>query len=208
MRVKSNTELQRVITELHRVSFSLRPLILCALCVKLFLLTSCSEEKKEPASKGIYFDLAGYFKAEGEKLNSQKPGVTKTIIKDGEKETKILSDSIDWKKELKIFADADINKPAWKQSFRTDTLKDGNNYIISCKTTDEKIPVKEIAVVTDSVWQPIQIFIKRIAKNFLYNSQQSLYYVPGKYYRLESEMNVRWTFETKFSVEGTFTNRE
>lgn len=187
------------------LTFPLRSLRFLFAIIGLFYLTSCTEKKTEPHIKGIYFDLAGYFKSEAKKLSAKKPEVKKTIIKDGASETKLLSDSIDWIKELKIFEDADINKPAWQKSFEGDTIKGEGIYTITYKTADEKIPVKEMVIVTDSIWQPTSISLKRNAQNFLYTSQQTLHYIPGKSYRLDSDMNVRWTFETKFSVEGVFT---
>lgn len=178
-----------------------------SLCVILFLFASCSKEAQEKKSEpGKFFDLVGYFQKEAEALNGTKPEITKTIIKDGATETKTLSDSIDWKKELKIFSENSINKPAWKDSFSADTLKEGSRNTITYKTADEKISVKEIVITTDSLWQPTDISIKRDAKNFLYTSQQTLHYAPKKLYRLDSEMHVRWTFDTKFSVEGIFAN--
>lgn len=175
------------------------------LCVIILFFTSCSKEHEEKKSEpGKFFDLVGYFSKEADALNVTKPEITKTIIKDGATETKTLSDSIDWKKELKIFAENSINKPAWKDNFSADTIKEAEKNTIIYKSDDEKISVKEIKIFTDSLWQPTEICIKRDAKNFLYTSQQTLCYIPKRFYRLESEMHVRWTFDTKFSVEGKF----
>lgn len=194
----------------HRESdliYSMRNFAPLRLCVILFLFASCSKEPQEKKSEpGNFFDLVAYFQNEAVALNATKPEVTKTIIKDGKTETKTLSDSIDWKKELKVFSENSINKPAWKDSFSADTLKEGSRNTITYKTADEKISVKEIVITTDSLWQPTAISIKRDAKNFLYTSQQTLHYSAKKFYRLDSEMHVRWTFDTKFSVEGAFVN--
>ncbi len=192
---------------IYSMFLTLRPLrIFCALCGLVFI-SSCSKEPKEKKSEpGKFFDLVAYFSKEADALNATKPEITKTIIKDGATETKTLSDSIDWKKELKIFSENSINKPAWKDSFSADTVKEGSSNTITYKTADEKISVKEIVITTDSLWQPTDISIKRDAKNFLYTSQQTLHYAPKKSYRLDSEMHVRWTFDTKFSVEGVFVN--
>ena len=162
------------------------------------------KQEEKTAEPGKFFDLVAYFHNEATALNAAKPEITKTIIKDGETETKVFSDSIDWKKELKIFSENAINKPAWKDSFTADSMVEEGKNKVTYKTTDEKISVKEIIVFSDSVWQPIEICIKRNAKNFLYTSQQTLCYIPKKLYRLDSEMHVRWTFDTKFSVEGKF----
>ncbi|MCG3165677.1 MAG: hypothetical protein POELPBGB_01452 [Bacteroidia bacterium] len=179
---------------------------LCVLC-GLFFISSCSKKQEEKKSEpGKFFDLVAYFHNEAIALNKAKPEVTKTIIKDGSTETQTFSDSIDWKKELKIFTENGINKPAWKESFSADTLLENGKNTIIYQTADAKIPVKEIKIITDSLWQPTEICIKRNAKNFLYTSEQTLNYVPGKSYGLDSEMHVRWTFDTKFSVDGVFTN--
>lgn len=178
------------------------PLRLCAI---ILFFSSCSKEHEEKKSEpGKFFDLVAYFSKEADGLNAAKPEITKTIIKDGATETKTLSDSIDWKKELKIFAENSINKPSWKNNFSADTIKEAQKNTITYKTDDEKISVKEIKIFTDSLWHPTEICIKRDAKNFLYTSQQTLCYIPKRFYRLESEMHVRWTFNTKFSVEGKF----
>lgn len=187
--------------------YSMKNFVPLRLCVLLFLFTSCTKQLQEKKSEpGKFFDVVAYFYNEAETLNATKPEVNKTIIKDGATENKTFSDSIDWKKELKIFSENSINKPAWKDSFSADTLKEGSSNTITYKTADEKISVKEIVIVTDSLWQPTTISIKRDAKNFLYTSKQTLHYAPKKLYRLDSEMNVRWTFDTKFSVEGVFVN--
>ena len=198
---KSYIELQRIITEVNRAFAPLR------LYVILFLFASCSETKKEKETEpGKFFDLKDYFNSEANALNATKPEITKTIIKDGKTETKTFSDSIDWKKELKIFSENGINKPAWKDSYSADTAKNESDFTITYKTTDEKLSVKQVVIITDSIWQPKEISIKRDAKNFLYTSQQTMRYISKKSYRLDSEMNVRWTFDTKFSVEGVFNN--
>jgi hypothetical protein len=205
MRRELTAEVAEIFRREHRdlsSLFSLR--LLSALCGFIFL-SSCSKEHEEKKSEpGKFFDLVAYFTKEAEALNATKPEITKTIIKDGAIETKTLSDSIDWKKELKIFSENSINKPAWKDSFSADTVKEGGENIITYKTSDQKISVKEIKIFTDSLWQPTEICIKRDAKNFLYTSLQTLCYIPKKSYRLDSEMHVRWTFDTKFSVEGEF----
>lgn len=195
---------------LHRVTqrfFSPRPLrLLCVLC-GLFLIASCSQKQEEKTSEpGKYFDLVAYFHNEATALNAAKPEITKTITKDGETETHTFSDTINWKKELKIFSENGINKPAWSSSFAADTITEDGKNIITYKADDKKISVKEIKIFTDNSWQPTEICIKRNAKNFLYTSEQVLCYIPAKSYRVDSEMHVRWTFDTKFSVEGVFTN--
>lgn len=179
------------------------PFINASLAVFLCIaIVSCSKHHHEKKSEpGKFFDLVAYFSNEADKLNTAKPEVTKTITKDGETETQILSRNIDWNREFKIFKENGINKPAWKEVFSADT----NNHIISYKTQDGKISVKEIIIQTDSTWQPTAITIKRNAKNFLYTSEQTLNYIPGKSYRLDSKMHVRWTFDTRFSVEAKFT---
>src|SRR5580658_3332582 len=63
-----------------------------------------------------YFDLKGFFNGESTRLNELNPSVTKTVVHNGVPETKQVKIS-DWGQELDLFADADINKPAWRDNY-------------------------------------------------------------------------------------------
>lgn len=203
-----STELHNIFGELYGGS-SLSALRFCAqfskqlFCILFgfILFSSCSENQEEKkAEPGKFFDVVEYFSNEADVLNAAKLTITKTIIKEGKAETRTFSDSIDWRKELKIFSENGINKPAWKNSFSADTSESQIIY----KSLDEKIPVKEITLYFAADRKPEKITINKATKNFLYSSSLQLTYLPGKLYRVESEMNVRWVFETRFSVEGVF----
>ena len=92
----------------------LRCLLAC--CVVLVLLPGC---KRGPQSLAApkYFDVEGYFTAESARLAAINPMVTKTATHNGVTETQKLKIA-NWAEEFALFKDADINKPAWTNSYK------------------------------------------------------------------------------------------
>jgi hypothetical protein len=84
-------------------------------------LAAC--QQKEISKKQIeYVDLGGFFSAEAKRLNSQKPTLLKTVGINQKSEQKLLKKNIDWTKELSVFKEADINKPAFKGMYQMSKL--------------------------------------------------------------------------------------
>ena len=75
-----------------------------------FNLTAQESETKK------YFDLKSFIEEQVESLEKSKPTVEKKTLHNTEKESK-KTNKIDWQKELRLFADADINKPILKQAY-------------------------------------------------------------------------------------------
>src|SRR5258707_12487746 len=63
-----------------------------------------------------YFDLSGYFNKESSRLNKEHRMVFKTVAHNSVSESKKVRIT-NWGLELNLFKDADINKPAWKNSY-------------------------------------------------------------------------------------------
>ncbi|TDB68780.1 hypothetical protein [Arundinibacter roseus] len=105
-------------------------------------------------------------------LNQQKPAVEKQMIV-GEQSESRNSDAIDWQKELELFIQADINKPAYRQSYevsRPDSLT--FTYVLK---NGEDLPVQFLKVILDDQnRQPARIEAKIVSKNPLYESEKNL----------------------------------
>ena len=81
------------------------------LAFTFLVLSLAACQQKEISNKQIeYVDLQGFFIAEANRLNAQKPTITKSVCINEKKESKLLNKSIDWEKELSVFKEADINK--------------------------------------------------------------------------------------------------
>src|SRR5437868_4105224 len=63
-----------------------------------------------------FFDLKAYFTSEVARLTKSDPLVAKTAVQNKESET-LRQHIKNWDSELSLFVDADINKPAWANSY-------------------------------------------------------------------------------------------
>ncbi len=75
----------------------------------LLLLFGCIDKAKEQRPELTYFDLKGYFDREVSRLSKSNPVITKSVKVNDSTEAKTIKIG-DWKRELSIFYDADINK--------------------------------------------------------------------------------------------------
>lgn len=170
----------------------------------LFLLGSCSELQETKDFEGPYYDVKGLIDNEIMLLDSLKPSVNKTVIKDGVSEEKVL-DSIEWKNELSSFLEADINKPAWADSYE---IKEENaeGLLVTSYVTDLKdLPIRSLKVKTDTRTNDcVSITAVRQVSNYLYSSETELNYLPNVGYKIKGKLNVNMVFSSEYEVEGKF----
>ncbi len=84
------------------------------------LLASCNPGNKPVYVKNQYFDIKGYFRADSARMAKSKLRVNKMVMHNGISETKLVRIA-NWGNELNLFAQSDINKPAWRLSYTIDT---------------------------------------------------------------------------------------
>lgn len=137
-------------------------LIFCA------LLSACNEEVKENQTNK-YFDLKGLIESQIKTLNKQKPVVQKSILIAEKSENQVVK-TIDWAKELELFIQADLNKPAFIQSYQVDSSSTGVKYTL--KET-EKLPVKYLNI-TKVGTEGINIEALVNNENYLYETERHL----------------------------------
>ncbi|KEQ29233.1 hypothetical protein N180_20700 [Pedobacter antarcticus 4BY] len=168
----------------------------------LMMASACNnrEPGKTNADKS-YFDLKGYFTAEASKLQQQNPLISKTVVLNGSQEEKKLQIA-DWSKELSIFIDADINKPAWKGEF-THTVTDS---LESYTTKSEKIPVRKVNLhKSGNTIDEINIILH--TNNSLYDSADTLVYKPGELYQISKSQKIRLMDQKNYLMRGLFPQK-
>jgi len=139
-----------------------------------------------------------------ENLQNRQQRVRKHVIKDGHSHI-IERGDIDWKEELDAFKEADINRPAWRGEFKIDSISLERVYIITYKTDNEEIPVKNVVVTIDKdTRQCLQVTVDRRTKNFLYSSDQSLFFTTGEGYMMKGKLSVSYLFDSEYSIEAEF----
>jgi hypothetical protein len=159
----------------------------------MLLQTACKPDIKE---KSKYFDIRGFFMADTARLNKLNLQVLKTVTHNGASESKNVH--IDnWGRELDLFIGSDINKPAWKDSYKV--IDEGGLLVYRAKYPE--LTVREILIKQDKgkvKW--ILIFNK--TKNILYQSTEKLSYYPDSLYLIEKDQKVRLMGNNHYRIEG------
>lgn len=108
--------------------------------------------RPNPANrKPEYFELLSFLEKQETLLSQRKPIVEKQVVlRDGHQETARVTQT-DWVKELQIFQQADINKPALRGLYQVDcsTLESG---LIRCRYSRQpgtEHPVEQLTVLSD-----------------------------------------------------------
>ena len=171
------------------------------LAFAFLVLSLAACQQKEIRNKQIeYVDLQGFFSAEASRLNAQKPTFTKTVCINGKTESKVVNKSIDWEKELSVFKEADINKPAFKGMYQITKLANKTIYT----TVSKNVPVKRIEVDFGNTKKPIGIRIFQLTKNMIYQSTDTLSYYPDSVYSIHKKQVVRVLGTTDYAIDGKF----
>lgn len=157
--------------------------------------TSCKNPDGN-VSKPTYFSIAGFFKKEAVKLENKKPMIEKTAIQNERKQSRTLHIK-DWQKELELFIQSDINKPAWRGSY---TVVNNKDFIIYTAKLPE-LNTKKI-IIKKRGGKISYIVIANSVKNFLYNSRERLTYYPDSLYRIEKKQHIKIIGQNQYFIEG------
>ncbi|NRF41372.1 hypothetical protein [Pedobacter foliorum] len=167
-------------------------------CILLFFISCSDSADKKQKNDLTYFDVKGYFEKEAARLTKTNPLINKAVNVNGEGESKSMKIA-DWKKELMLFSDADINRASWKGLFQLKKSEDLERYT----SNNEKVPVKELLVFykKDKV-SGFKFLIKNT--NSLYASVDTLTYYPDSLYQIKKMQNIKLLSEKTYTVTGTF----
>lgn len=165
----------------------------------LLALWGCGSPNNGPHAVQVqsYFSLADYFANEANRLQQRNTHIVKTVTKNGEDERKKIKIS-DWKKELALFIDADINKPAWRNSYRVDSTESSVTYT----STDSTLRTKEIHISKSGSDAISHIRIINQVSNALYETDEQLDYYVDSLYRITKTQHVQIIGKSHYSVTG------
>ncbi len=161
----------------------------------LLMLASCAEPIEKPASP--FEDIKGFFEAEVSRLAEIKKTVNKTVKRNEVSETKNNVPVI-WKDELALFIESDINKPAWRNSYKT--VRDSSNIYYSA--TEKGLRTRSISIKKNPAGHIIHVSIINETKNYLYQSSESLIYIPDSIYLINKNQDVLFLGNNKYSITG------
>jgi hypothetical protein len=160
------------------------------------LLPACKPAIKEDGVKIKYFDLKAYFKADSARLSKLNKPILKTVNHNGVIESKEVKID-DWSRELSLFIESDINKPAWRDSYSVQTTPT----IVIYTATDDDLKTREI-IVNKTGDKVKYIVIYNYTKNILYYTKEKLTYMPDSIYKIEKTQHVRLLGLNKYVITG------
>lgn len=187
-----------------RGSFPASLMILAAFLVPAATsFTSCTPESpaasnERPSGKLVYFDIKEYFRQELKRLAAVS-SVAKTTEVNGVREERVIA-APDFEKELAVFINADINKPAWSDKYSVDSLFNNHRQLtgLAYAAMDDKLQIRQISIrLIDS--QVHEIAIKSAMQSSVADSRQQLSYKPDSGYSIESYQRIPF-----LSQENTF----
>ena len=165
----------------------------------VLLLTSCFPENKEEVVRQIYFfDLQSYFNNQAAMLQKKAKNINKTVAKNDLTEKKQIKIA-NWKTELSLFIDADINKPTWKESY----LKDSTATKIIYTAIDDDLKTQKIEINLDN-GVPSKFVISTKEDNLLYHSTENLEFIPDSLYVIKKHQKVFLLGENNYLINGLF----
>ncbi|RYE26793.1 MAG: hypothetical protein EOP42_20225 [Sphingobacteriaceae bacterium] len=157
-------------------------------------LASCKPDIRQ--NETSYFNLNTYFNNEAKRLTKANFEVLKTVSRNGETETKNLKIE-NWPQELSLFSESDINKPSWKNSYKTTVS--GN--ITIYKASEPNLKTQEI-IVKKANDRIIYLMIFNVVNNKLFQTKEKLTYYPDSLYIIRRKQHVRFLGTNDYLIEG------
>ncbi|BDS11368.1 hypothetical protein [Aureispira anguillae] len=154
-------------------------------------------------TKTTFFDLKNFLDQEVKHLNSSNIKVQKNIRYNKKTEEKVVQID-DWKKELKVFYESDINKPSWSDKYTLDSSSIGDGLsLLHYKAIDQNLStqVLDIKLIGQKVHS---ILVVKKTSNQVYESQQYLTYIPGKSYTIKNTQDVILFDKNDYLIEAKY----
>jgi hypothetical protein len=175
----------------------------------LTILLACDGGETRRDGPLVYFDLKSFVGGQIKDLNARQPLVSKTLESGEEREDRQTKE-VDWAKELDLFVQADLNKPAYDSSYVIETRS--LTTLTYRLKRDEDLPVQFLEVIRDTTTgQPLKIKASMRTKNYLFESERilSMELEAGRLrtYSVEGFQQLRFRDPQPFRIEGRILER-
>jgi hypothetical protein len=152
--------------------------------------------------KNNYYPWESFLSKEIAYITNGQHRLQKSVILDGEKEDKVLT-NVDWKKEWALFLEADLNKPAYQSAY--DHFTEPGMIWYSLKP-GENLSVKKFVLHIDAEERPTKVEIEVSQKNLLFETHKKLFmnFAEGhvETYYIEGSQQMTWTNPTEYKLMG------
>lgn len=185
------------------------PLYLFTACFLLLTTNACHYFKLPNTAENSaseYFGLQSYFKNEVNILQNMYNRCSKTVFLNSQRQNREVH-NIKWERELALFTDTDLNKPAWRGLFEVSTQANDSIKIVNYKATNKNIPLQLVTLSyykSFSEEKPLMVYIKNHTHNPIYETTEYLYYNAKKGYTIENQQDVLFVGKNTYKIEGNF----
>lgn len=168
------------------------------------LFQSCQPTTSTPTKtvEQPFFDLKSYFEKEKTRLGGLS-NFSKTTVVNGQEETKQLA-TLNFDNELRIFMEADINRPAWFDKYEIDSIFQAGNLTKINYTTKEKALEVQRVMIDYNQAEVTKIRIEKTAETALADTQFNLVYEPKIGYTIENKQQLTVGEDKAFLVMVEF----
>lgn len=171
----------------------------------LVFILGCADnnQSSQKVENLVFFDLKGYFQSEIKDLKNVR-NITKITEVNGQKETLKL-DSIDFESDLKIFSNADINKPAWSDKYAIDSVKNdvGQLSKLKYKSLDPELKIDQLELTFQNE-EVSKVFVSKSLSSAISKVNEKLVYTPESGYVIERDQEITISGKNDFKVEVKF----
>jgi hypothetical protein len=165
--------------------------LLSLLAVWLCLSACAPEAPVGTIDTAPFFDLSGYISQEVERLEAARTKVEKTITLNGVVETKQLDD-INFSNDLRLFREADINKPAWVEKYTSEEQTLSGSHTITTYTAQDSNLIVRRLMVEEDVGVTTRSVIDRKTGTVRSDGIHHLIYEPVKGYSVTTKQQNRF----------------
>lgn len=162
----------------------------------LIFISSCTSPE-EIETQTAFFDLKGFFEAEVKRLTDKKILVNKSVSQNNQSEVK-QNLLVDWENELALFIASDINKSAWRDSYKISGDRIHFNYV----AIDTNLRTRSVEIKMDQQGRAVFFKIKNITRSKLYESSEELTYITDSIYTINKNQSVRFLGKNTYQISG------
>jgi hypothetical protein len=174
--------------------------VLASSVVVVACWSACKPDVKESGASLKYFDIDGYFTKNIARLNKLNKPVLKTVTHNTASESKTVHIS-DWGLELSLFKDADINRPAWKNSY---TMLDEDGLVVY-RAKYPELKMRQMLIKKENGKVKWIIIYNKTPKNILYQTIEKLTFFPDSLYIIDKVQRVRLLGANTYEIKGAIS---
>lgn len=156
------------------------------------------------------YDLTAYLQQETARLQQEKPPVLKSVTTKGQPTETTETNEIDWEKELSIFQEVDLGRPALRDFYREERqeLPNGSTVSTFTKTEEAAAPVQRLELVVSPFHKLEHLEADVLEENILFYSRRKITLVaePGtgklSSYRVEGVQKLIFGDSLRYRIDA------